>query len=331
MEMAGSMAGTTGTRSTLFGVFCGAGAGALWGLVFLAPELVRAFSPLEMTIGRYVCYGVMSALLLAPRWKAVTTKIPREGWIALTWLALTGNTLYFVLLVNAVHIGGIAMTSIIVGFLPVTVTIVGSRDHGAVPLTKLAPSLLLCGAGVLCIGWQAIAAPGDTPLTSRLIGLACAVGALTSWSAFAVGNSRWLARLGTVSTHDWNLLLGIVTGLQGVALMPLAIWQADAARSTGQWTDFLAVSLGVAVLASITGNALWNRASRLLPLTLVGQMILFETLFALIYALIWEHRLPTVFEVAAFVLLVTAVLTCLAAHRKPTDKDLTPLSEGAAH
>ncbi|WP_395395680.1 DMT family transporter [Novosphingobium sp. BL-8A] len=323
-------ADTTATRSTLLGVLCGAGAGALWGLVFLAPELVRAFGPLELTIGRYVCYGAISALLLAPRWKAVTAQIPREGWIALIWLALAGNTLYFVLLVNAVHIGGIAMTSIIVGFLPVTVTVVGSRDHGAVPLARLAPSLLLCAAGVLCIGWQAIAAPGDTPLMSRLIGLACAVGALASWSAFAVGNSRWLARLDTVSAHDWNLLLGVVTGLQGVVLIPLAIWQADAARSADQWTGFLTVSLGIAVLASIAGNALWNRASRLLPLTLVGQMILFETLFALVYALIWEHRLPTVFEVAAFVLLVTAVLTCLAAHRKPA-ADLAPLGEGAAH
>ncbi|WP_395328097.1 DMT family transporter [Novosphingobium sp. BL-8H] len=323
-------ASNAATRSTLLGVLCGAGAGALWGLVFLAPELVRAFGPLEMTIGRYVSYGLISALLLAPRWKSITAHLSRDAWIALCWLALTGNTLYFVLLVNAVHIGGIAMTSIIVGFLPVTVTLVGSRDHGAVPLAKLAPSLLLCAAGVLCIGWQAIAAPGTAPMTSRLIGLACAVGALASWSAFAVGNSRWLARLDAVSAHDWNLLLGVVTGLQGAALIPLAIWQADAVRTTSQWTGFLTVSVGIALLASIAGNALWNRASRLLPLTLVGQMILFETLFALVYALIWEHRLPTVFEVAAFGLLVAAVLTCLAAHRKPAE-DLAPLGEGAAH
>lgn len=329
---AGSIsAGTSGSRSTLLGVLCGAGAGAFWGLVFLAPELVRAFSPLELTIGRYASYGAISMLLLAPRWKSVTAHMSRDAWIALVWLALAGNTFYFILLANAVHIGGIAMTSIIVGFLPVTVTVVGSRDHGAVPLARLAPSLLLCAAGVLCIGWQAIAAPGDTSLTNRMIGLACAFGALASWSAFAIGNSRWLARLEAISAHDWNLLLGVVTGLQSVLLIPIAVWQADAVRTSSQWSSFITVSLGVAVLASIAGNALWNRMSRLLPLTLVGQMILFETLFALIYALIWEHRLPTLFEVAAFVLLVTAVLTCLAAHRKPAAEDLAPLGEGGAH
>ena len=77
----------------------------------------------------------------------------------------------------------------------------------------------------------------------------------------------------------------------------------------------VAALLGVAALASIFGNALWNRMTRLLPLTLVGQMILFETLFALIYGFLWEQRFPTLLEAAAFVLVVLSVTTCLAAHR----------------
>jgi drug/metabolite transporter (DMT)-like permease len=44
-------------------------------------------------------------------------------------------------------------------------------------------------------------------------------------------------------------------------------------------------------------------------------MILFETLFALLYAFIWEQRLPTGLEGAAIVLLVAGVLSCTAAHR----------------
>jgi hypothetical protein len=54
--------------------------------------------------------------------------------------------------------------------------------------------------------------------------------------------------------------------------------------------------------------------SRLLPLTLAGQMILFETLFALLYGLAWEQRLPTVMEGAAFVLVALSVISCVAAH-----------------
>ena len=73
---------------------------------------------------------------------------------------------------------------------------------------------------------------------------------------------------------------------------------------------------GVVVLASILGNALWNRMSRLLPLTLVGQMILFETLFALIYGSVWEQRWPTVFEALAFILICCGVVSCISVHKR---------------
>lgn len=301
--------------SSHLGILCGIGAGALWGLVFLAPELARAFSPLQLAVGRYLAFGAISAALIAPRLRTLAASLTRNDWLSLVWLALAGNTLYYVLLASAVQTGGIAMTSLVIGFLPVAVTIIGSRDHGAVPLRKLAPSLLLCAAGTICIGWQALAAPAGE-FHTQLIGLLCAIGALVSWAAYAIGNSRCLARLGHVSSHDWNLLTGIVTGAQAVALIPVALLLYPAAYEADQWLRFAAVSIGVAVFASILGNALWNRMSRLLPLTMVGQMILFETLFALVYAFIWERRLPVPLEVAAFVLVVASVLSCIAAHRR---------------
>jgi len=100
-------------------------------------------------------------------------------------------------------------------------------------------------------------------------------------------------------------------------LIPLALLLDVVRHAPIEWVKFAGVSVGVAILASIAGNALWNRMSRLLPLTLVGQMILFETLFALLYGFLWERRLPTPLELAAFALVVLSVVTCIAAHRKP--------------
>lgn len=309
-----SIAGTYGANRTLSGITCGIGAGALWGLVFLAPELARDYAPLELAIGRYLAYGAISAMLIGPRWSVLAAGLSRRDWLSLAWLALAGNTLYYILLSTAVQTGGIAMTSLVIGFLPVAVTIIGSRDHGAVPLHLLAPSLALCAAGALCIGWQAVAMPGAGG--AQLTGLLCAIGALASWTAFAVGNSRCLARLGQVSAHDWNLLTGIVTGAQSIALIPIAAALAPAGHDTAAWLRFVGLSIGVALFASILGNALWNRMSRLLPLTMVGQMILFETLFALIYGFIWEGRLPRFLEIAAFALVVTSVFSCISVHRR---------------
>lgn len=310
-----AMGRTQAGQGRLTGLACGMGAGALWGLVFLAPELVREFGPLQMTIGRYVCYGLVAAALIVPRWRSLRSHVSGQQWLSLAWLAFAGNTLYYVLLSSAVQTGGIAMTSLVIGFLPVAVTIIGSRDHGAVRLRRLVPSLLLCAAGAICIGWQALAGPPAGALRHPVIGLLCAIGALASWTAYAVGNARCLARLHDVSAHDWSLLTGIVTGAQSLVLVPFALMLENTHHALGQWGRFGAVSVALAVLASIVGNALWNRMSRLLPLTLVGQMILFETLFALVYGFVWERRLPTVAEMAALAFVVTSVLSCLAAHR----------------
>ncbi|MBB3909959.1 DMT family transporter [Sphingomonas desiccabilis] len=310
--MISTPAGAPGTSRTFLGIACGMGAGALWGLVFLAPDLVRAFTPLQLAIGRYLAFGLISAGLIGSRWRTLIAAVPARGWLSLAWLSLAGNTLYYVLLSTAVQTGGIAMTSLVLGFLPVPVTIIGSRDSGAVPLRKLLPSLLLCVAGAVCIGWQAIAAPAAGAVT----GLLFAVGALTSWTAYAIGNTRSLGRFAHISSQDWNLLTGVVTGLQAAALIPVTLLLEPLSHAPQAWLEYAGVSIAVALLASIGGNLLWNRMSRLLPLTLVGQMILFETLFGLLYAFAWERRLPTPLEAAAFVLVVASVLTCIAAHRR---------------
>lgn len=309
-----AVAATASTDRRLAGVASGMGAGALWGLVFLAPALVRDFTPLQLAAGRYLAFGLASAALIGGRWRSLLAVLERRDWLWLVALALTGNTLYYVLLSTAVQQGGIAMTSLVIGFLPVAVTIIGSREAGAMPLSRLAPSLILCAIGAACIGWQALSHGGHAG--AQLTGLWCAIGALLSWTIFAVGNSRCLSRLRTISVHDWNLLTGIVTGAQAVVLVPIAFGAGTVRHEAAGWTQFAGVSIGVAILASILGNALWNRMSRLLPLTLVGQMILFETLFALLYGFMWERRLPTMLEVAAFALVVASVLSCIAAHRR---------------
>jgi drug/metabolite transporter (DMT)-like permease len=299
------------SKSTWLGIGCGVIAGALWGLVFLAPALARGFAPLQLSAGRYLAYGIVAALLIAPAWRRLAAALSWSEWRALAWLSLWGNIVYFVLLAQAVQTGGIAMTSLIVGLLPVTVTIVGSRARGAVPIAQLLPSILLSAAGLACIGWQSLGSAHQ----GSLGGMLCAIGALISWTIYAVQNSRWLERVHHVSSHEWSLLTGVVTGAQALVLAVPAFLFTPGSHASADWLRFAGVVTGVAIFASIFGNAFWNRASRLLPLTMTGQMILFETLFALLYAFVWEQRLPTLAEGAAMILLVAGVLSCTVAHR----------------
>ena len=296
------------------GIIAGIVAGAFWGLVFLAPELARGFTPVQLSAGRYLAYGIIAAVLAARSWRRLFAGLSWREWRALAWLSFAGNIIYYFFLAQAVQTGGIAMASIVIGLLPVVITLVGSRDAGAVPLPRLAPSLVLSGAGLLCISWQQLQAGGH----GSLAGLLYASGALASWTAYAVGNSRWLARLKSVTPHEWSLLTGLVTGAEALllavpALLP-ALMPASATHSASDWLHFTAVVTSVAILCSIIGNGFWNYASRALPLTLTGQMIVFETLFAALYGFLWEARWPTVIEAAAMVLLVAGVASCALAH-----------------
>ncbi|ESQ81267.1 DMT family transporter [Asticcacaulis sp. YBE204] len=299
----------TDQKKLWLGIGCGVAAGALWGLVFLTPELVPGFSALQLSAGRYLAYGLVAAILIAPSWKRLAPLIRGAEWRGLIWLSLVGNIVYYVLLAQAVQSGGVAMTTLIIGLLPVTVTLMGHRDSH-VPLIKLVPSLLLGIAGIACTAWEAF---GDA--SGSLTGFLCAFGALIAWTVYAVGNSRWLNQLEQVTAHDWSLLTGVVTGALALLLaIPAFLFGAGAHSDTDWWT-FLSVVTGVAILCSVIGNASWNRASRLLPMTLIGQMILFETLFALLYGFLWEARLPTLMEGAAIVLLIASVLSCAHAHK----------------
>lgn len=299
------------------GIFAGIIAGAFWGLVFLAPELTRGFTPIQLSAGRYLAYGVFAAILVSRSWRRLFDGLGWREWKALAWLSFTGNIVYYFFLAQAVQTGGIAMASIVIGLLPVVITLVGSRDAGAVPLHRLVPSIVLSTAGLFCISWQHLQ-------TGSLAGVLYASGALASWTAYAVGNSRWLARLKSVTPHEWSMLTGLVTGAEALLLAVPALLTNSHGHSSADWAFFTAVVTSVAILCSIIGNGFWNYASRALPLTLTGQMIVFETLFAALYGFLWEARWPTYIEAAAIGLLIAGVATCAIAHGPGNQKAAAP-------
>ncbi|MDR3379665.1 DMT family transporter [Cupriavidus basilensis] len=313
------------------GVLCGLLAGAFWGMVFIAPKLLPVFSPWELAIGRYLAYGLVAFIAALPLMKRIARKLTRADCVALLRQAFTGNLLYYVLLAFGVQLAGVGPTSLIIGILPISVTIMGRRDHGAVPLSRLIWPLLVVAAGIACInidlfaggGHAHGAAAGEAVRTvwQRLAGVICAAGALVCWTLYAVDNARYLQRNPQYSGNEWSALYGISTGVVSVVLALLALlgWlvagdSLDAASGGRDWQWFWMVNAAVALGASLIGNNLWNISSRRLPLTLSGQMIVFETLFALAYGFVFDHRLPRPLEIAAIALLMIGVAWSVRLH-----------------
>ncbi len=313
------------------GVLCGLLAGAFWGMVFIAPKLLPVFSPWELAIGRYLAYGLVAFIAALPLMKRIARKLTRADCLALLRQAFTGNLLYYVLLAFGVQLAGVGPTSLIIGILPISVTIMGRRDHGAVPLSRLIWPLLVVAAGIACInidlfaggGHAHGAAAGEAVRTvwQRLAGVICAAGALVCWTLYAVDNARYLQRNPQYSGNEWSALYGISTGVVSVVLALLALlgWlvagdSLDAASGGRDWQWFWMVNAAVALGASLIGNNLWNISSRRLPLTLSGQMIVFETLFALAYGFVFDHRLPRPLEIAAIALLMIGMAWSVRLH-----------------
>lgn len=316
------------------GVMYGMMAGALWGAVFLVPRLLPDFAPVLLSAARCMMYGLVSLAAAVPIARRVAAKVTRADLIALARLAFVGNLVYYLFLTAAVHRIGIGPTSLIVGVLPVTVTLAGQRDHGAIPLRRLAWPLALVVAGIVCINVDVFTGGptqthGADAVLGNLVGVACALGALASWTWFAVENARTLRRRNREGTrfdsNEWSVLLGILTGIFGAALwIPAIAFTAGtggtvaAAGAAGidsaRWHVFWLLNLGLAVGASWLGNGLWNAAATRLPLTLSGQMIVFETLFALLYGFIYDARLPRPLEAAAIALLLAGVVWSVRRH-----------------
>jgi drug/metabolite transporter (DMT)-like permease len=306
------------------GVLCGLLAGAMWGMVFIVPELLTAFSPLEMAVGRYIAYGVIACGLMAPRLGGLLRRLERSDYLALLRHALSGNIVYYMLLALGVKLAGVAPTSLIIGVLPISVTLMGHKDHGSVPLKQLAWPLLVVAAGIVCINLDVFthdAGAGGGSLPQKLLGVSCAAGALLCWTWYTIDNARYLKRNPHFSSGEWSALYGLSSGLIALAigLAGLALFHADVTGAAGaasgrDWTAFWIVNALLALGASVIGNHLWNVASRRVPVTLSGQLLLFETLFALLYGFIYKQQLPRTLELAAVILLAAGVVWSVRIH-----------------
>jgi drug/metabolite transporter (DMT)-like permease len=71
---------------------------------------------------------------------------------------------------------------------------------------------------------------------------------------------------------------------------------------------FLIGSAILGLLCSWVGAFLWNRASLYLPVSLAGQLTIFETIFGVIFVYILERHLPPVTESIGMAILLIAIL-----------------------
>jgi drug/metabolite transporter (DMT)-like permease len=301
----------------LIGLLCALGAGLMWGLVFVAPLMLGDYPGLMLSFGRYLGFGLIvlvPAFLDRRRIGALT----RADWSAALKLSLVGNILYYAALASAIQLADAPLPAMLIGTLPVIISIFSNWSPGhpseAVAWKRLAPSLLVIFAGLMLVNASELAhLDGQRSLTDYALGCIIALGALAAWTWYPIVNARHLKMHPHIASSTWATA-------QGLATLPLAVigftgygvytgiggGAYDFPLGPRPWA-FVGLMLTLGLCASWLGTMLWNKASQRLPTSLAGQLIVFETLSALLYAFLWRGAVPSLATAAGIVLLCVGV------------------------
>jgi drug/metabolite transporter (DMT)-like permease len=301
------------------GIAAGLGAGAFWGTTFVAPLVAPGFSSEDYTAGRFIACGLFSlvwmlwqTLLTSPKARAGLWPDAAQSGAALG-LSVLGYTGYYLLLVYGIADAGAALPALIIGTLPVWMMLLGKPDH--LRWAALLPGLVLTAAGMALMMDATSDAMGETGSGHLWRGVLLAVGAMLSWLAFGMLNARWIRRHPEVKSTAWANWLGLAAGLGGLLLWLGwgTGWHELVSRpGFGAFVFVCAFTgIGSAWIASV----MWNVASRRLSTSLAGQLVVSETVFALIYAFVWSGDWPATAQLLACVLFVAGILASIRAHR----------------
>ena len=295
------------------GILAGLAAGALWGLTFVAPRAVAPYSEIDLAILRYLAFGMTSLALMAlDRSFRSGPMTPRRMGLAL-WLGLSGFVIYYLCVAFSVSLAGPAIAPLVIGGLPLVLAIYGNWRERNVPWRMIAGPLLLIAAGLAVVNLATIQSAGSAAAQKNVIlGFLLALLGLTVWFLYAITNARAMRSADAPPVLGWTSLqgLGAAAGtLPLLVLAPLMGWSRipDLGFAGEAGTRLILWALVTGVIASWVAQYFWTLASKKLPLALSAQLIVAETLFALIYGFAFEGRWPHASEWAGGALLIAGV------------------------
>ena len=294
----------------LTGVLAGLGAGALWGLVFVMPRMLGAYSGVDLTAGRFVAYGLLAGLMMMSglsvrRWPGLTQAAAALG------MSVLGFSGYYLLLVLAIQDAGTEVPTLIIGTIPLWVMLLGKPV--GLHWRGLWPGLLLTLVGLALMAHASYEGTGGQG-GHFMRGVLLATAAMVCWTLFALLNAAWLKRHPDVSATEWANWLGIASGLTGLLLWWVAGSGVPALAAQPDLGLFALLCLGTGFGSAWLATILWNMASQRLSASLCGQLIVSETVFALLYSFAWDGQWPSLVQSAACALFILGILASIKAH-----------------
>ena len=310
----------------LIGILAGLVTGALWGLSFVAPRAVLPFTALELSVARYLLFGLVCVLLMVDARFRPTGLTRRQRAVGFA-LGAFGYFGYFLTISYAVLLAGAVLPPLIAGTAPVVLAVIGNLREPAVAWRRLVAPLGLIAAGLAVVNADGLGEATPAEAGAMLAGIVLAAASLAIWVVYGLVNAVVMRTDGAPSALRWTGLQGLGAGTAAVLLLPVVLRAPTLPPAPEDAMPFLVWVLLMGGVVSWFGTYCWVVAARRLPLALSAQLIVAETVFGLGYGLAYEQRLPTLPETVGTLLqLVGVVLAVMIFTRRRggAERPVTP-------
>ncbi len=285
----------------------------IWGLIFVVPQFMEGFNSLEVAFGRYFFYGIFSLFIFARIKLRGTFNYSFYYWKQALIFSLITTIGYYPFVVLSLRYSSPAICALILGISPITIAFYGNWR-----LKECDYRSLLFPALMIFLGMILINAPhfiNEVFPVSHFLGLICALLALFTWTWYAVANAKILKDHSELTSSDWSTMMGVATlfwvgvfGLFFGFFFKEHIEMDKYFTFDATWIKFIIGAAVLGFICSWVGAYLWNKASTYLPVSLAGQLMIFETIFGLVFVYVIEQRMPPMIEFLGVTILLLSII-----------------------
>lgn len=285
------------------GIAAGLIAGVFWGTTFVAPLLLKNFSALEITFGRFFFFGVVSLFNIVGVVRLIKL-LPLKDMCKILLLSAIGFWLYTLILFEGVQLTNGVIASLIIGCLPITFVLFAQPTFDA----RLISGLALIFLGILCLLIVPLLISGaeQALLGIEILGVVFLLVALAMWTWFGVSNAHFMAGHQSINPMDYASCIGLIN----IVCMSLVFVLLNGFSTLSHHAELSKFLFWTAVLglgASWLANIFWAYSAKRCPASVGGALMVSETLFGLLYSFLFEQRWPYLNELLAILFLIVGV------------------------
>ena len=119
----------SGILFTIAACFC-------WALVFVIPGFLTGFHPLEIALGRFFIYGLISFLFLITKKRDLFSKKHLDSWKKAFYLALFSSIICYTGTVCNMRYTGPTLATLVFAMSPICIALLGNWHKKEYPFRK---------------------------------------------------------------------------------------------------------------------------------------------------------------------------------------------------